>query len=145
MLVSRNPLLRHNDPKRFPEVRFIVLLIIVSCDKFSKAHRCYLTHITKIVELKFFHEAVKDVKSWEAMAKEIEALELNNTWSIVDLLSKERSLLTASRSQSEISLWWKYWAIRHVLLFKVMNRWKDSIIIKPLHQWPRWLVSDAFH
>ena len=39
----------------------------------------------KIMEPKFYHKAVRD-KNWrEAMAKEIEALELNNTWVIMDL------------------------------------------------------------
>jgi len=37
------------------------------------------------VEPRFFHEAIKDPKRREARAKEIEALELNHTWSIVDL------------------------------------------------------------
>jgi len=37
------------------------------------------------VEPRFFHEAVKDPKWREDMTKEIEALELNQTWSIVDL------------------------------------------------------------
>jgi len=34
----------------------------------------------------FFHEAVKNPKWREAMAKEIEALAENNTWSVEDLL-----------------------------------------------------------
>jgi len=37
------------------------------------------------VEPKFYHEAVQDAKWREAMTNEIEALELNNTWTIVDL------------------------------------------------------------
>ena len=58
----------------------------VACDKFSPPYKCYLSAITKIVELKFYHEAAKD-KNWrDAMAQEIEALELNNTWAIMDLL-----------------------------------------------------------
>ena len=57
----------------------------VTCDTFSEAHKCYLAAITKIVEPRFFHEAIQDSKWQEAMVKEIEALELNNTWSIVDL------------------------------------------------------------
>jgi len=57
----------------------------VTRDEFSKVHICYLTNIAKIVEPKLFHEATKDLKWREAMAKEIEALELNNTWSIEDL------------------------------------------------------------
>ena len=35
--------------------------------------------ITKVVEPRFFHEAVKDPNWREAMNKEIDALEVNNT------------------------------------------------------------------
>jgi len=45
-----------------------------------------------IMDPKFFHEAIKDVKWREAMAKEIEALELNNTWSIVDLPPEKKPI-----------------------------------------------------
>ena len=41
--------------------------------------------IAKIVEPIFFHEAVKDSHWKDAMIKEIDALEKNNTWSVVDL------------------------------------------------------------
>jgi len=44
-----------------------------------------LVAITKIVEPSSFHEAVKDPSWWEAMAAEIKALELNKTWTIVNL------------------------------------------------------------
>ena len=47
--------------------------------------RCYLVAIAKIVESKFFHGAVKDLKCKKAMAKEIEALEDNKTWSFGEL------------------------------------------------------------
>ena len=53
--------------------------------QFSGAYRCFLVAITKIVELRLFHEVVKDPKWREAMPKEIEALELKHTWNIVDL------------------------------------------------------------
>jgi len=57
----------------------------VTCHKFSSSHRAYLVAITKIVEPKFFHEAVQDPYWKDAMIKEIEALEKNNTWSVVNL------------------------------------------------------------
>jgi len=44
-----------------------------------------LAAIAKIVEPIFFHEAVKDSHWKDAMIKEIDALEKNNTWSVVDL------------------------------------------------------------
>ena len=57
----------------------------VTCDKFSNAHRHYLAAISKVVEPGFFHEVVKEPKWREAMAKQIEALEDNNTWSVKEL------------------------------------------------------------
>jgi len=57
----------------------------VTCDNFSNTRKCYLATITKVVEPRFYHEVVKHPKWQEAMAKEIEALELNQTWSVVDL------------------------------------------------------------
>ena len=64
----------------------------VTCDKFSNAHRNYLTAITKVVEPRYFHEAVKDVKWRDAMAKEIKALEMNETWTIVDLPAGKKTI-----------------------------------------------------
>ena len=49
--------------KPYPTVR------CVACDKFSDVHRCYLATIDKILEHRFFHEAVKDPKWREAIAK----------------------------------------------------------------------------
>jgi len=43
--------------------------------------------VAKIVEPKFFHEAVKDPHWKVAMTKKIEALEKNHTWTVVDLPS----------------------------------------------------------
>ena len=51
----------------------------ITYHKFSSSHRAYLTTIAKIVEPRFFHEAVKDSHWKDAMIKEIEALEKNNT------------------------------------------------------------------
>jgi len=44
----------------------------------------FLMHI-EIILVHHFHEAVKDVKWRDAMVKEIEALEMNETWTIEDL------------------------------------------------------------
>ena len=54
-------------------------------NNFFNAHRHFLATITRIVEPRFFHEAVTNSKWKDAMDIEIEALELNNTWTIVDL------------------------------------------------------------
>jgi len=44
-----------------------------------------LAAITKVVEPRFFHEAIQDPNWREAMNKEIDALELNDTWTIEEL------------------------------------------------------------
>ena len=44
------------------------------------------------MELRSFHEAVKDPNWREAMTEEIEALELNKTWTIVDLPPERKSI-----------------------------------------------------
>ena len=57
----------------------------INCENFSNAHRNYLAAITKVVEPRYFHEAVRNTHWREAMAKGMEALELNKTWTIEDL------------------------------------------------------------
>jgi len=51
-----------------------------------------LAAIAKDVQPTFFHEAVKNPNSRDAMIKEIEALEKNNTWSVVDLPSGKKPI-----------------------------------------------------
>ena len=50
----------------------------VTCDKFCDAHKCCIPTITKIMEPRFYYKANNDANWQEAMAKEIEALRLNN-------------------------------------------------------------------
>jgi len=59
---------------------------------FLRAHKSYLAAITEIIKPRYFHEAVKDPKWREAMSKEIEALELNNTWTLEELPVGKRSI-----------------------------------------------------
>ncbi|KAG7536483.1 GAG-pre-integrase domain [Arabidopsis suecica] len=57
----------------------------VSDECFSPGHKVFLAAITANVEPKNFKEAVQ-VKVWnDAMFKEVDALEINKTWDIVDL------------------------------------------------------------
>nr|AAD19784.1 putative retroelement pol polyprotein [Arabidopsis thaliana] len=57
----------------------------VSDAAFSSSHRAYLAAITDNVEPKHFKEAVQ-IKVWnDAMFTEVDALEINKTWDIVDL------------------------------------------------------------
>lgn len=54
----------------------------VSYDKFSHTHKCFLMVINKHDEPKFFSQAVKVPHQQEAMKKEIDALEANETWDL---------------------------------------------------------------
>jgi len=57
----------------------------VTCDNSSNAHKSYFAAITKIVEPRYFHQAITDPNWREATVKEIDALALNQTWTIEDL------------------------------------------------------------
>ncbi|KAK9225976.1 hypothetical protein WN943_011022 [Citrus x changshan-huyou] len=57
----------------------------VNYDKFSLRHRAFLAAITAGVEPSSFTEAVKDEKWRDAMKKEIQALEDNETWTVEPL------------------------------------------------------------
>ena len=57
----------------------------ITCNKFFDGHGCYLAIIIKLIEHRFVLEVVKDPKWREAMTKDLEALDLNHTWSIEDL------------------------------------------------------------
>jgi len=48
--------------------------------------------ITKVVEPRYFHEAIQDPNWREAMIKETDALEKNNTWSVEALPLGKKSI-----------------------------------------------------
>ncbi|KAL9447401.1 hypothetical protein AB3S75_014963 [Citrus x aurantiifolia] len=57
----------------------------VTCANFSANHSRFLAAITTLTEPTRYSEAVKDPRWREAMAKEIDALEQNETWTLADL------------------------------------------------------------
>lgn len=54
----------------------------VSCDKFSSAHQKFLAAVTMVDEPVTYKQAVQILEWREAMRKEIDALELNETWTL---------------------------------------------------------------
>ncbi|KAJ0808457.1 putative RNA-directed DNA polymerase [Helianthus annuus] len=62
----------------------------VSYEKFSKAHKAFLTAITKNNEPTSFKQTVQEQHWRDAMQSEIKALEENRTWTIEDLPSGKR-------------------------------------------------------
>ena len=51
----------------------------VTCANFSASHQNFIAAITKVVEPRFYHEAVKDAQWRKEMAEEITVLEKNET------------------------------------------------------------------
>ena len=61
------------------------LVNYITCNNFSASHRAFLATITKIVDPRYYQEAVKDSRWRHAMAEEIRASEENKTWTIEEL------------------------------------------------------------
>ncbi|KAK3016845.1 hypothetical protein RJ639_006384 [Escallonia herrerae] len=59
----------------------------ISYSKFSRTHTAFLAAISSVNEPKYFSQAMKHAHWRDAMAKEISALEANNTWTLVPLPS----------------------------------------------------------
>jgi len=51
----------------------------VTCAQFSPTHQRFLAALAKVLEPKFYHEAIKDPKGSQVIAEEIQAPEHNNT------------------------------------------------------------------
>ncbi|KAJ0437650.1 putative RNA-directed DNA polymerase [Helianthus annuus] len=64
----------------------------ISYDNFSHAHKWFLAAITSTNEPKSFKQAMQNPKWIEAMKKEIQALEENNTWTIESLPKGKRAI-----------------------------------------------------
>ncbi|KAF5812650.1 putative RNA-directed DNA polymerase [Helianthus annuus] len=64
----------------------------ISYNNFSSNHKRFLAAITTSVEPKNFKQAMQDPKWVEAMQREIQALEQNNTWTIESLPEGKRAI-----------------------------------------------------
>ncbi|KAJ9556664.1 hypothetical protein OSB04_011278 [Centaurea solstitialis] len=64
----------------------------LSYDNFSNTHKVFLAAITTNDEPKNFKQAMQDPKWIEAMKKEIQALELNDTWTLESLPEGKRAI-----------------------------------------------------
>ncbi|KAK3029403.1 LOW QUALITY PROTEIN: hypothetical protein RJ639_039747 [Escallonia herrerae] len=64
----------------------------ISYSKFSKTHTAFLAAISSVDEPKYFSQAVKHAHWRNAMAKEISALEANNTWTLMPLPSGKHAI-----------------------------------------------------
>ena len=68
------------------------ILDYVNCNNFSTRHYAFLAAITVRVEPTSFVEVVREPRWREAMKSEFQALENNNTWTIVSLPPGKRAI-----------------------------------------------------
>ncbi|XP_068480913.1 uncharacterized protein [Phaseolus vulgaris] len=64
----------------------------VNCDSFSKHHQSFLASLHTEQEPLFFSQGVREPRWRDAMAQEIHALELNDTWKLIALPPGKKAL-----------------------------------------------------
>lgn len=74
--------------------------------KFSTKHQIFLAAVTTKIEPTCYSEAAKDARWREAMRKEIEALENNDTWMLVTLPQEKKSNRVQMGVQNKVYFRW---------------------------------------
>jgi len=69
-----------------------LLVNYITYGNFSTSHKAFVAIITKIIELGYYHEVVKDASWCQAMVEEIKALEDNMTWIIENLPPRKKPI-----------------------------------------------------
>lgn len=93
-------------------------------DLVNEHYRCFIAEISKIHEPLTFEEVRTDTHWMEAMKAEIQALQDNNTWEIVDL----------PQSKSAIGCKWVYRVKYHAN--GTLERYKARLVAKGFTQNP---------
>jgi len=81
------------------------LVNYITCNNFSNSHRAFLDSITKIIEPRYYYEAIKDPRWRKAMGEEIRALEENKTWTVE---GREETYQLQVGLQNQIQIRWDY-------------------------------------
>ena len=92
--VRRNPSRARKPPARLLDYVTYAsrypITVVLHYSKYSTSHRAFLIEVSKIAEPRTFQEA-SSVPLWKlAMVEELNALEENNTWSIVKLPPRKK-------------------------------------------------------
>lgn len=91
-VVDLPPSLEHSSNPESSSSTVFPLSNFISYNKFSNSHQAFLAAITSHDEPKDFKQAVSNQNWCEAMKKEIDALEKNETWKITELPPGKKSI-----------------------------------------------------
>ncbi|KAJ0546332.1 putative RNA-directed DNA polymerase [Helianthus annuus] len=91
--VNLPPFVDHEQPTSNQESSTVhPLAHFISYDKFTDKHKAFLAAITSNNEPKHYNQAVQDAHWREAMKREIQALEENETWTLEELPKGKRAI-----------------------------------------------------